>query len=190
MLTIQTQFAHALHFAILNADHFRNKNTHIQNGLNILHMDYQRIMNITLDNTRIYGRIDNIGIEKWNQIMGEGGFVGKGTYQYDDTYETFWAPVVTLKNGSVWEVNDASFVKELYIDETSEVIGEIIEEENGFTVNPLGADDGESPEGESPEGESADGESPEGESDGDSAEGESDGDSAESDASESESPAA
>ena len=131
---------------------------------------------VTMDNTRIYGRIDNIGIEKWNQIMGEGVFVGKGTYQYDDTYESFWAPVVTLKNGSVWEVNDTSFVKELYIDETSEVIGEIIEEENGFTVKPLGAGDGNSPDGESPDGESA--------------EGESDGESAESDASGSESPAA
>jgi len=142
---------------------------------NIVDMDYQREMLITLDNTALTGKIDWIQVDGWNAMWGEDGFLGQGAYAYNDTYETVWGPVVTLKNGAVWTVTEESYIKSYDVDETSEIIGEIEEFGDGFKVYPAGAAtgaepaegesaEGKSPEGESPEGESAEGESPEGES--------------------------
>ena len=139
----------------------------------IVDLDYQREMLITLDNAVLGGAIAWGNVDDWNLLWGEDGVYGTGAYVYDEAYETVWGPVVNLTNGSTWVVTAESFVKDLTVDETSAVVGTIEETENGYLVSPAeeNAEEGESPEGESPEGESPEGESPEGEA----AEGESEG---------------
>ena len=63
--------------------------------------------------------------------------------------------IVTLKNGSVWNVTETSYVSVLDVDETSTVNGVITVLENGIIqVDPAeGAAEGESAEGESEDGE-------------------------------------
>ena len=113
---------------------------------NIIDMDYQREMLVNLDGTTLTGRIDWTDVDDWNTLWGEDGVLGQGTYQYDDSYETVWGPVVTLQNGSVWNVTEISYVKDLIVDDTSTVNGTIEEVEDGFIVTPA---EGESQEGES-----------------------------------------
>ena len=104
---------------------------------NILDLDYQREMLITLDGTELTGYVGWGNVDAWNMIWGEDGILGSGDYLYDETYETVWGPVITLANGSVWTVTEPCFVKDLYIDETSEVIGNISAVEGGCYITPI-----------------------------------------------------
>ncbi|MBQ6368994.1 MAG: hypothetical protein IJJ17_02845 [Parasporobacterium sp.] len=104
---------------------------------NIADMDYQREMLLNFDNSTLNGWIKWVNCEGWNEIWGENGILGHGAYAYDESYETVWGPVVSLTNGSKWIVTEESYVKDLYVDETSEVVGNIEVFENGCKVTPL-----------------------------------------------------
>ena len=126
----------------------------------IIDADYQREMLLTLDNATLNGKIDWFDCDMWNQVWGTEGFLGSGNYEYNESYETVWGPVVTLVNGAVWNVTEESYIKDYSVDETSQIIGTIEAYEDGYKVYPEGTEAaGESAEGES-EGESAEGESP------------------------------
>ena len=112
---------------------------------NICDADYQREMLIRLDATTLDGSIAWLGVDDWNAIWGADGVLGTGAYAYDESYETIWGPVVTLANGSVWNVTEESFVKALDVDETSVVNGIIEETDNGFIVKPLEGEAAEAP---------------------------------------------
>ena len=102
----------------------------------ILDMDYQRDMYLTFDGSYLEGAINWSGVDEWNAIWGEDGILGTGQYQYDDTYEAVWGPVVTLQNGATWVVTEESYVKSIEIDETSEIVGTVTPYENGLLVTP------------------------------------------------------
>ena len=104
---------------------------------NILDLDYQREMLVTLDGTKLTGYVGWGNVDTWNAIWGEDGILGSGDYVYDETYETVWGPVITLTNGSVWTVTESCYVKDIFVDETSEVIGNISADENGVYVTPI-----------------------------------------------------
>ena len=132
----------------------------------VIDADYQREMLLTLDNATLNGKIDWFNCDMWNQVWGTEGFLGSGNYEYNESYESVWGPVVTLVNGAVWNVTEESYIKDYSVDETSQIIGTIEAYGDGYKVYPEGAEaggsEGESAEGES-EGESAEEAAPAGE---------------------------
>jgi len=103
---------------------------------NIVDLDYQREMLVKLDGTTLSGGVEWGNVDEWNAIWGEDGTLGQGTYSYDDEYETVWGPVITLTNGSVWNVTQDSYVKAIEVDDTSTVNGTIVEYGDGYLVTP------------------------------------------------------
>ena len=99
--------------------------------------DYHREMIVVLTGTSLTGAIKSYTVDDWNAIWGEGGTIGTGCFVYDETYETQWWPTVALSEGATWTVTEECFLKELFFDSTSQVIGNIEQVEGGFIVTPL-----------------------------------------------------
>lgn len=93
-----------------------------------VHDDYQRDMNITLSGSTLKGDVTFSTAEEWNAKWAEYAEDEKaywvnldaGTY-VTDTHET----VLTLTDGSVWEVKEASELTRLVVSKDSKVIGTI-----------------------------------------------------------------
>ncbi len=93
-----------------------------------VHDDYQRDMNITLSGSTLKGDVTFSTSEEWNAKWEEYAEDEKaywvnleaGTY-VTDTHETS----LTLKDGSVWEVKEASELTRLVVSKDSKVIGTI-----------------------------------------------------------------
>ncbi len=113
---------------------------------NILHEDYQRKMDLVLDNTDLTGAVVTGTMASWNSTMESyvddlwqaddpavGGVVGEVAEANDiskeavvdlleknDSYETFWGTNLTL-NDSDWTVTDTSSLTTLTVDQESSI---------------------------------------------------------------------
>jgi len=94
----------------------------------ILHEDYQRDLNVTLDGSTLTGAVIAVSAEEWNESWAE----------YADDENACWvnldsstyvtenhATSLSLTNGSVWQVTAESSLSALYVDETSSVEGTV-----------------------------------------------------------------
>jgi hypothetical protein len=115
----------------------------------ILHEDYQRKMNLTLDNTTLTGTVYTGTMASWNEDMENyvglmwnvydealGGVVGEIAEKNDitqdsvvalleknDSYETFWGANLTLTD-STWNVTSDASLASLTLDKNSTVQGD------------------------------------------------------------------
>jgi hypothetical protein len=132
-----------------------NGETAIESDIYNCHQFTSKNLVLTLDNTEITGIISSGyavhpvgGVDKsipfgGENIVGENG-VTYGYREYMGTVECTPSEtvnngvIVTLTNGSVWNVTETSYVSVLNVDETSTVNGTITELENGlFMVEPI-----------------------------------------------------
>ncbi len=94
----------------------------------IIHDDYQRDMNITLNNAGLIGDVTFSSAEEWNEKWKE----------YADDENAYWVNLdadtyitethetnVTLTNGSVWQVQEESKLTTLTVSADSQVTGTI-----------------------------------------------------------------
>jgi hypothetical protein len=116
----------------------------------ILHEDYQRKMNLTLDNTTLTGTVYTGTMASWNEEMENyvgqmwdvydeavGGVVGEvaeanglsrdkiiAALEKNDSYESFWGANLTLTD-STWNVTSDASLASLTVDQDSTIQGDV-----------------------------------------------------------------
>lgn len=79
----------------------------------VIHEDYQRDLELTLDNASFKGKLATYGIDHWNALAQAGGFTQ--CIIDPEGYKTVHGSHVELKNGSVWQVTEESCLNDLTI---------------------------------------------------------------------------
>jgi hypothetical protein len=107
------------------------KNMDIQGD--IRHMDYQRIMTLTLDNVTLNGLVVSGTMEEWNKLW-TAYKKADCIWLKNETWSSYYGVQVTVKNGSTWNVSGRSTLSSLTIDNSSMVNGDI--QVDGNTITP------------------------------------------------------
>jgi hypothetical protein len=102
------------------------KNTDV-NG-DIKHMDYQRIMTLSLDNVTLTGAVVSGTMEEWNSLWSPYN-KAECNWLVNESWDKFYGVQMTVKKGSTWNVSGISSLSSLTI-------------ENGGIVNGLVQVDG------------------------------------------------
>jgi hypothetical protein len=87
---------------------------------NILHDDYQRDMQLTLDNTALTGSIEQGTYDSWKALWAAQNVTGVDWLQ-DTSWDGTNSLAVTLENGSTWIVPADSTLTSLTISDNSTV---------------------------------------------------------------------
>jgi len=86
----------------------------------ILHDDYQRDMQITLDNTTLTGAIEQGSYDRWKALWAAKG-ITSANWLKDNSWSGTNSLAVTLQNGSTWVVSGDSTLTRLTIDDSAAV---------------------------------------------------------------------
>jgi hypothetical protein len=99
----------------------------------IKHMDYQRIMTLSLDRTTLKGAVVSGTMEDWNKLWA--AFQRKDTrWVQNDKWSTFYGVRMTLKPGSTWEVSGPSLLSSLTVENGAALKGRV--QVNGADITP------------------------------------------------------
>ena len=135
----------------------------------IVDEDYERVMDITLDNTTLTGQIVSGSCDSWTQYWLDAGYAedytiglasntfgaeapldafvhsivmnDDGTYTVNE-YGDDQGTMLTLKNGSVWNVTVESSLCALTVDETSSINGRVTVDDEAVDISAGGSWEG------------------------------------------------
>ena len=107
------------------------KNMSVNADIN--HMDYQRIMTLSLERATLKGAVVSGMVEDWNKLWAV--FQRKDTrWVQNDKWGTFYGVRMTLKQGSTWEVSGPSLLSSLTVENGATRKGRV--QVDGATVRP------------------------------------------------------
>ena len=90
----------------------------------IKHMDYQRIMTLSLENVALKGAVVSGTVEEWNKLWT--AFPKKDcNWVQNDKWNTFYGVRMTVKKGSVWQVTGPSLLSSLTVEDGGTVKGKV-----------------------------------------------------------------
>jgi hypothetical protein len=99
----------------------------------VKHMDYQRIMTLSLDNTTLKGAIVSGTVEEWNKLWN--AFDKKDCkWVQNDKWNTYYGVQMTLKKGATWEVTGPSTLSSLTVENGGTLKGKV--QVDGKDVTP------------------------------------------------------
>lgn len=98
----------------------------------IRHEDYQRIMNVDLENTTLSGNIVSGTMESWNETWKDYGEVN---WVVDESFDASYGVNLTVGMDSVWNVTGESSLTSLTVAEGGTVNGEVTVD--GEVVEPV-----------------------------------------------------
>jgi hypothetical protein len=107
------------------------KNMNVQGD--IKHMDYQRIMTLSMENTTLKGAIVSGTMEDWNNLWTK--FDKKDCkWLVDTSWKTCYGIKLTVKKGATWEVSGASSLSSLTLENGGTIKGKV--QVDGKDVKP------------------------------------------------------
>jgi len=90
----------------------------------VKHMDYQRIMTLSLENTTLKGAVVSGTVEDWNKLWA--AFDKKDCkWVQNDKWNTFYGVKMTVKKGGVWEVSGPSLLSSLTLENGGALKGKV-----------------------------------------------------------------
>jgi hypothetical protein len=90
----------------------------------IKHMDYQRIMTLSLENATLKGAVVSGTVEDWNKLWT--AFDKKDCkWVQNDKWGTFYGVKMTVKKGGAWEVSGPSLLSSLTVENGGTVKGKV-----------------------------------------------------------------
>jgi hypothetical protein len=99
----------------------------------VRHMDYQRLMTLSLENATLKGAVVSGNVEDWNKLWT--AFDKKDCkWVQNDKWNTFYGVQVTVKNGGTWDVSGPSLLSGLTVETGGKVKGMV--EIDGQVVTP------------------------------------------------------
>jgi hypothetical protein len=99
----------------------------------IKHMDYQRIMTLSLEDTTLKGAVVSGSVDDWNKLWT--AFDKKDCkWVQNDKWNTFYGVKMTVKKGGIWEVSGPSLLSSLTIENGGAVKGKV--QVDGKDVTP------------------------------------------------------
>jgi hypothetical protein len=99
----------------------------------VKHMDYQRIMNLSLDNATLKGAVVSGSVDDWNKLWT--AFDKKDCkWVQNDKWNTFYGVRMTVKKGASWEVTGPSLLASLTVENGGTVKGKV--QVDGKDVTP------------------------------------------------------
>ena len=108
------------------------KNSNVRGDIE--HMDYQRIMNLSLDNATLTGAIISGTVQDWNKLWS--GFPRKDAHWVvDRQWNIFYGVRLTLGRGSTWVVTAPSLLESLTLQNGTTLKGKVAV--NGTAVTPV-----------------------------------------------------
>jgi hypothetical protein len=100
----------------------------------VRHMDYQRIMTLSLENATLKGSVVSGSLGDWNKLWAT--FERKDMkWVVDEQWNTFYGVRLTLKRGSTWEVTGASLLSSLRLENGATLKGRV--QVDGKAVTPV-----------------------------------------------------
>jgi hypothetical protein len=98
----------------------------------IKHMDYQRIMTLSLENATLKGAVVSGTVEDWNKLWA--AFDKKDCkWVQNDKWDTFYGVRMTVKKGATWEVSGPSLLSSLTVEDGGTVKGKVQVDGNNVT---------------------------------------------------------
>jgi hypothetical protein len=102
---------------------------------NILHMDYQRRMTLTLDNATLTGKVISGTVTDWNALW-TAYDKEDCNWLVDDDFASYYGVELTLQNGAVWNVTAQSSLSSLTVAEGATVNGVLIQDGQVVAIEP------------------------------------------------------
>jgi hypothetical protein len=99
----------------------------------IKHLDYQRIMTLSLDDATLNGMVVSGTMEEWNSLWSDYD-KADCNWLVNDSWNTFYGVRMTMKDGSTWNVSGVSTLSSLMIEDGGVVKGNI--QVNGQEMTP------------------------------------------------------
>ena len=99
----------------------------------IKHMDYQRIMTLSLENATLNGAVVSGTMEEWNRLW-TAYDKEECNWLVDESYNTRYGVKMTLKNGATWNVSGLSTLSGLTVENGGKINGTV--QIDGKTVTP------------------------------------------------------
>jgi hypothetical protein len=145
-----TSYSKALIMSVLNSDRMGNflkaesdgaavrpVAIHMKNMQatgDIRHMDYQRIMTLSLENATLRGAVISGSVGDWNRLWTS--FDRKDTqWVRNDRWDTLYGVRLTLKQGGRWEVTGRSLLSSLRLERGATLRGKV--DIDGKAVTPV-----------------------------------------------------
>jgi hypothetical protein len=101
----------------------------------VKHMDYQRIMNLSLDNATLKGAVVSGSVEDWNKLWT--AYDKKDTkWVQNDKWNTFYGVRLTVGKGSTWQVTGPSLLESLKVEAGGSVKGKVMVDGKAVTPAP------------------------------------------------------
>ena len=99
----------------------------------VKHMDYQRIMTLSLDNATLKGAIVSGSVDDWNKLWT--AYDKKDVkWIQNDKWNTFYGVRLTVGKGSTWQVTGPSLLESLKVEDGGSVKGKVMVD--GKAVTP------------------------------------------------------
>lgn len=99
----------------------------------IKHMDYQRIMTLSLENATLNGAVVSGTMEEWNSLW-TAYDKEECNWLVDGYYNTRYGVKMTLKKGTTWNVSGLSTLSSLTVENGGKINGTV--QVDGITVTP------------------------------------------------------
>ena len=90
----------------------------------IKHMDYQRIMKLSLENATLKGAVVSGTMEEWNKRW-SAYKKGDCNWVVNDSWNTFYGVQMTVKKGATWEVSGLSTLSSLTVENGGTIKGAV-----------------------------------------------------------------
>jgi hypothetical protein len=98
----------------------------------VKHMDYQRIMTLSLENATLKGAVVSGTVEEWNKLWSK--FKKEDCkWVQNDKWNTFYGVKMTVKKGGVWEVSGPSTLSSLTVENGGSLKGKVQIDGKGVT---------------------------------------------------------
>lgn len=99
----------------------------------IKHMDYQRIMTLSLENTTMKGAVVSGTMEEWNKLW-TAYKKEDCNWVVDDSWNAFYGVKMTVKKGATWDVTAKSTLSSLTLEKGGAIKGKV--QVDGKDVTP------------------------------------------------------
>jgi hypothetical protein len=99
----------------------------------VRHMDYHRIMTLSLENATLNGAVVSGTMEDWNSLW-TGYSKEDCNWLVDDSWNTYYGVKMTVKKGATWNVSGVSTLSSLTVENGGKIKGKV--EVDGKAVTP------------------------------------------------------
>lgn len=100
----------------------------------VRHMDYQRLMTLSLESATLNGAVVSGSVADWNGLWKS--FERKDLqWVQNERWDTFYGVRLTLKQGATWQVTGPSTLSSLTLESGARLVGRV--EVDGRPVTPV-----------------------------------------------------